>query len=194
MATKQDCIRALQIAAERIGESPTKAQYEALDLTPASGTIMRVMGSWNAAKQVAGLETYEQGERGGPSIAQKPDGIELPGGTDWEQLSGNQRWYYKNRKQEIAKKDERRAMLRQWLYEYKRKECQCEQCNEGHPACLDFHHVGEKELGIAEMVARGYSPENILEEISQCMVLCANCHRKEHYEYPDGTEGTSQHS
>lgn len=194
MTTEQECIRALRRAAERIGESPTKAQYEGLGLTPASGTIMRVMGSWNTAKRAAGLETYEQGERGGPAVAQKPEGVELPDGVDWEELSGNQRWYYKNREQEIAKKDERRAMLRQWLHEYKREDCRCERCNEGHPACLDFHHVGEKTLGIAEMVAYGYAKENIMAEIDQCVVLCANCHRKEHYEYPDGTEGTSQHS
>lgn len=41
MTTKAECLEALQRAAERLEESPTKAQYEELGLTPASATIIR---------------------------------------------------------------------------------------------------------------------------------------------------------
>jgi Mn-dependent DtxR family transcriptional regulator len=37
--TEQDCLDALQEAAERLGKSPTKAEYEELDVRPASTTI-----------------------------------------------------------------------------------------------------------------------------------------------------------
>jgi hypothetical protein len=31
------------------------------------------------------------------------------------------------------------------------------------------------------MVTSNYSKERIKKEIDKCIVLCANCHRKEHY-------------
>lgn len=189
MTSEADCIHGLREAAERLGESPTKAEYEALGLTPASGTIQRVMGSWNAAKEAAGLETYEQGENGGQDVQPKPDWVDLPSGKEWDELSGNMRWYYKNRERDIAKKDRRRAELRVWLYEYKQGHCACSRCGEGHPAALDFHHTdaADKEMSVSQMVAYGYAVENIRAEIDKCEVLCANCHRKEQYQLPKRT-------
>jgi len=43
---------------------------------------------------------------------------------------------------------------------------------------LEFHHVGKKSWKIGRMVAQGYPTESIAAEISQCIVLCANCHRR----------------
>lgn len=48
--SKDQCIKALQEAAERLGDSPTKAQYEELGLTPSASTILRLVGRWNQAK------------------------------------------------------------------------------------------------------------------------------------------------
>ncbi|WP_277554653.1 homing endonuclease associated repeat-containing protein [Halobaculum limi] len=185
MATKHDCLDALRKAAEHLGESPTKQQYEELGLTPASATIIKHCGGWNAAKEDAGLETFDQA-RNGPGVDPKPDRVDLPPGTSWEQLTPYQRWYHKNAEQEIEKKERRRARLRRWLHRYKRDECACERCGEGDPACLDFHHIvpEEKSLGIAKMIAQGYAERNILTEIEKCEVLCSNCHRKEHYSLP----------
>ncbi|OIB55550.1 hypothetical protein BBD46_04405 [Natrialba sp. SSL1] len=74
MTTEAACLEALKRAAEEFGESPTKAQYEELGLTPAFATIIRTCGGWNDAKERAGLETsYSRGSRGNP----KPDEIEL---------------------------------------------------------------------------------------------------------------------
>jgi hypothetical protein len=60
----------------------------------------------------------------------------------------------------------------------------CEDCGENHPAVLDFHHRDEdtKFKGISKMVAQGYPLERILEEVAKCTVLCANCHRRFHWE------------
>jgi hypothetical protein len=49
--TERECLDALQEAAERLGKSPTKAEYEELGLRPASATIIRVVGGWNEAKE-----------------------------------------------------------------------------------------------------------------------------------------------
>ncbi|WP_121820908.1 homing endonuclease associated repeat-containing protein [Halostella salina] len=189
MTTEADCLAALREAARELGESPTKAQYEALGLTPASATILRVMGSWNDAKEAAGLETFEQGSLNEGEVQPKPDDVDLSD-EEWRELSGYQRWYRKNRESEIRKKDRRRAELRRWLHVYKRDSCVCERCGEGSPACLDFHHPGEKDIGVSTMIVYGYSKENIRDEIDRCTVLCANCHRKEHYSVPAGVEST----
>lgn len=69
----------------------------------------------------------------------------------------------------------------EWLAEYK-KTLSCTKCGENHPACLDFHHKdpSTKEFSISKMASN--SIERLKAEIAKCEVLCANCHRKEHYE------------
>lgn len=53
-------------------------------------------------------------------------------------------------------------------------------------AALDFHHKDPtiKEADITEILLKGLN-ENIIEEakieIMKCELLCANCHREEHY-------------
>jgi hypothetical protein len=44
MTTEHECLRSLREAADILNESPTKAQYEHLKLTPAASTILRVVG------------------------------------------------------------------------------------------------------------------------------------------------------
>jgi hypothetical protein len=182
--TTRECVEALREAAEILGESPTRAEYEDLDLLPSGTTIMRVMGGWNDAKREAGLETYDQ-STGGPSPEPKPDHVDIPDDVEWEELSGYMRWYYKNPQREIDKKDRRREQIRRWLHEQKHDRYDCVRCGEGDPACLDFHHVGDKEMSISKMITDGYGQESIEAEIEKCVVLCANCHRKEHYEPPN---------
>ena len=47
-------------------------------------------------------------------------------------------------------------------------------------ACLDFHHLRDKEFNIANEI-KNLSIDNLKKEIDKCIVLCANCHRKLHY-------------
>jgi hypothetical protein len=178
--TEAECIEALREAAEQLGESLTKAQYEELGLTPASGTIQRVMGGWNEAKEVAGLETYcSHGSR----IQSKPEHVTLPAGAEWNELTQYQRWHYKNREYNAKRTLERRARLREWVYARKEESQGCKECSEANPACLDFHHLDEeqKRMDVTDMVRNGYSKERLREEIAQCVLLCANCHWKVHH-------------
>ena len=58
----------------------------------------------------------------------------------------------------------------------------CSACGEYHPACcMDYHHLDPniKEKGVAQMI-QGNSWQKIQEEISKCILVCANCHRKIH--------------
>jgi len=182
VTAEEEWLEALQRAAEQLGESPTKAQYEELGLTPASATIMEILDGWNAAKERAGLETFDPCVTGGHPIQPKPDWVDIPDDAEWQELTGQQRWYYKNREERIERTDRRRTEIRQWLYSYKNRHCECVRCDEDRPPCLDFHHPDEKEHSIATMVVNGYSKASIREEIERCIVLCANCHRLEHHD------------
>jgi hypothetical protein len=182
VTSEQDCIEALREARERLGESPTIQQYEQLELTPSSSTISRVMGGWNDAKAAAGLETYASS---GPRTKPKPDDVDLPPDTSWEDLTVDQRWHYRHKETNAERSRQRRAHLRAWIHRLK-QDRGCRRCEEHDPACLDFHHVeqDDKEMQVGRMVAHGYSKTSIRAEIEKCVVLCANCHRKEHYEPP----------
>jgi len=184
VASDDDCIRSLREAADRLDGSPTKAAYEELGLTPASATIQRVLGGWDEAKEVAGLATNAST---GTRVDPKPDDVSLPDGFDWAQLSQDQRWHYRNRAWNRERTLNRRARHRAWVYEQKRQSDGCTRCAEADPACLDYHHRDgtTKEMTICEMVTHGYSKEKLRAEMEKCELLCANCHRKEHYEVPE---------
>ncbi|ELZ31181.1 hypothetical protein C474_10119 [Halogeometricum pallidum JCM 14848] len=175
-----DCRQALRTAANRLDESPSKAQYESLGLTPASATIIRTMGGWNAAKKAAGLETAASR---GSRVHSKPDGVDISDDA-WAELSVDQRWHYRHREQNATQSLDRRARLRAWIHGIKRDRG-CLRCSETDPACLDFHHRDgvEKTASVSTLVSNERSRDAIRAEIRRCDVLCANCHRKEHADY-----------
>jgi hypothetical protein len=70
-----------------------------------------------------------------------------------------------------------REMAREYVYQYLLTH-PCESCGEADPRVLEFHHTGDKEKAVSELVAGGYSIETIQAEIDKCSVLCSNCHRK----------------
>lgn len=89
-------------------------------------------------------------------------------------------------KARIASKD-RRDKIRDWFIDLK-STLKCSHCSENHPAVLDFHHEDPsmKEFNISSMIKRRNSIETIESEIEKCIVLCANCHRKLHWEEDAG--------
>lgn len=82
-----------------------------------------------------------------------------------------------NTKRQAAK----RGKLRGWFLELK-ESLKCIRCDESRHWVLDFHHRDptEKEASVSR-VLRGGSKQRVLDEIAKCDVLCANCHRDEHY-------------
>lgn len=77
----------------------------------------------------------------------------------------------------------RKQRLREWLDDYKRG-LVCECCGENDFRVLEFHHndPSDKEDAVAQMVAQGNSKTRIVNEIKKCKILCANCHRRHHYD------------
>jgi hypothetical protein len=84
-----------------------------------------------------------------------------------------------------------------WWQKY-RSTLRCGICGENHPAVLDFHHrdPNTKTKTVGALVSSGWAVSRILDEIEKCTVLCANCHRKLHWqkrnEQPDDQPGASR--
>jgi hypothetical protein len=101
------------------------------------------------------------------------------------------KWYEKNKAKHISYVRNRDKKIKLWLKEYK-STLKCEICEENHPACLEFHHINpeEKKFSIGRM--KDFMSWRLLkEEIAKCRVLCANCHRKEHYEQKEKEQNCS---
>jgi len=90
-------------------------------------------------------------------------------------------WYKGNKMRHISYVRNREVGMEAWFRRYKQTLC-CEVCGENHPACLDFHHIdpSQKKFSVSAKRDRP-SLKQLQEEIAKCQVLCANCHRKEHY-------------
>ena len=101
-----------------------------------------------------------------------------------EKDAENSRNYRRTHSEEINKrKRSRMKEKREWLDSLK-KESKCSKCGEERWFCLEYHHIdpSKKKFGIAVSVSIGYGKKRILEEIKKCIVLCANCHRKLHWD------------
>jgi hypothetical protein len=80
-------------------------------------------------------------------------------------------------------KKQRRDETMRLLREYK-SELGCAVCGETHYACLQFHHKdpADKTYDMARISSRGLCWDKIMEEVTKCAILCANCHLKLHSE------------
>ncbi len=56
----------------------------------------------------------------------------------------------------------------------------CRLCPEKEHCCLSAHHLGDKDFNISYAAGRGISIKRILAELTKCICLCENCHRKVH--------------
>ena len=93
------------------------------------------------------------------------------------------KYYEKNKEYYIVKSAERKKRIKNDFDEYK-STLKCSKCGENHVACLDFHHLNpeEKEFSFYNLKKYAWGKEKIERELNKCIVLCANCHRKLHYE------------
>jgi hypothetical protein len=91
---------------------------------------------------------------------------------------------YRKRRNEYSRDNRPARALewKEWFFDYK-KNLACMECGANHPAVLDFHHTdpSQKIADIAKMVAQLLSKDTIKKEIDKCVVLCANCHRVQHW-------------
>jgi len=91
--------------------------------------------------------------------------------------------YKKNKKKYLYRNKKNKEKIKAYIDSVKEKS-KCTFCGENHIATLQFHHTtpNEKEFTIAEAVRLGKSLKTIKHELNKCIVLCANCHFKLHWE------------
>lgn len=86
-----------------------------------------------------------------------------------------------------------RASKRAWLDEFKAR-VGCKRCGETHPGCLEFHHLNPdlKEATLSFLAGNNASQRILEAEVAKCEVVCANCHRIEHWEQRRDPEAPNQ--
>ena len=80
----------------------------------------------------------------------------------------------------ISKKPRRQRIKNE--YKEWKKTLKCNRCGFNDYRALQFHHNGNKEHTIANMLKSGHNLDSIKKEADKCEVLCANCHQIHHYE------------
>ena len=101
---------------------------------------------------------------------------------EWEKLDYHTQYYHANEKRQEQMRENqktRRQRKKKWLRTIK-AERGCTNCDEDDARCLDFHHTGTKSATLSNMAGNDASKERMREEMEECVVMCANCHRKEH--------------
>lgn len=98
-------------------------------------------------------------------------------------------WYRSNKERASSTQKARTDANRNLVAEL--KNVPCADCGGVFPPCvMDFDHVSEnKTRGVAQMMS--HSLDLILEEISKCEIVCANCHRIRTHERRTNSETRS---
>jgi hypothetical protein len=91
-------------------------------------------------------------------------------------------WYQRNKDKHKKRCAERRREKRREWKEWKATQ-KCSHCGEDHPATIDFHHIDKTDKrSVYKLAANGCFTEAKKEAETKCIPLCANCHRKVHWE------------
>lgn len=100
----------------------------------------------------------------------------------WYQNNKNEKLNYNkhNKVKSYKCRKNRTIKLQQFIIEYKINN-KCIKCNENRPECLDFHHIKDKKNTISRMCKQTVSLKILKIEIEKCILLCSNCHQKEHF-------------
>ncbi len=101
------------------------------------------------------------------------------------------RYYKENRTRQLGLANERRrkyVKIKKAIV-YKLKDKPCADCGKTYPHyVMDFDHrdKSKKTDNIAHLISQNYfSEKKLLDEISTCDVVCANCHRIRTYSHLD---------
>lgn len=105
-----------------------------------------------------------------------------------ERKAYNRQWYAKNREDRIRQIKLREARMSRYMrsvVDRYKVLVGCSRCGFNyHARALDLHHVdpSTKHSTVSHLINSAVSWSRVKAEIRKCVVLCANCHRIEHYE------------
>lgn len=90
--------------------------------------------------------------------------------------------YLSNYDSYLKRNSSRRRILREKIDELKRRPC-VDCGGKFHPCAMDFDHLDPrlKLSSVADLVRDGSALNRVLQEISKCDLVCANCHRLRTY-------------
>lgn len=93
-------------------------------------------------------------------------------------------YYVTNKVSVIAKQRTRNDNHKNKYHDFKTT-LSCVSCRESAPYCLEFHHLDSstKDYNIGNMTNQHWN--TVKKELSKCVCLCANCHRKVHHQELD---------
>jgi hypothetical protein len=103
------------------------------------------------------------------------------GEVDFSKFRKDGTRYTECRKCHSLKQVERFRLKKKWAVALKGGKC--ERC--GYNKCcaaLDFHHRNPSDKDLHWENFRGWSRAKIESEIAKCELICANCHREEHFD------------
>ena len=89
-------------------------------------------------------------------------------------------WHQRNKARRNLKikenRDRHRAETAHWLRDLK-ETTPCADCGNHFPYyVMQFDHLGDKEVNIAEVVRRDWCRARVQAELDKCELVCANCH------------------
>jgi hypothetical protein len=117
------------------------------------------------------------------SLEPKNKGInqrrESPTDEELKLMTKERRYYWKNQAKSCQTRAARHAALVEWYKETK-SAGGCLNCKETRYPCLDYHHKDPKTKrhSVSHMVWKCHAKDAVITEISKCVLLCGNCHRK----------------
>lgn len=88
--------------------------------------------------------------------------------------------YAKNRESYLNKRKNQELNGKE-RYKNLKNNSKCFICGESESCCLEFHHLDSnlKNENLSKMIY--FSNQKFNEELSKCICLCSNCHRKVHF-------------
>jgi len=100
-----------------------------------------------------------------------------------EKGKGYSRKHYEKNVEQVKATTKRTSKTGKEKWDLYKSSLHCARCSENHVACMDFHHVDpkDKEYSVSDLISNKMFTK-AYKEIKKCIVLCANCHRKLHYE------------
>ena len=102
----------------------------------------------------------------------------------WQMTERGKELRKRNRKKHREKEAEKDKIQRRKMVKHIRNYKLSKGCSIcGYNKCaeaLEFHHNGDKNIGIARSIYTYRKFETIKKEMDKCIILCSNCHRELH--------------